>query len=531
MAARTVSTAHAGASSSCFRILRKAAASVAATGLVLGAGAVHAASADGADTSAHELFAAAYEDIDTVYIRDVRLDQLVVGGLDRALRDSGGLRLDRADGAVRLKRGATPIARFDVPETPTPDAWASLTADILASSRRHAPAIMPDSRSRRRERVFNGILDELDHYSRYSGAREARDNRARRDGFGGVGVRTDPGSDGLDVVSVVAGSPAAQAGISPGATIVAVEGTSVAAIGTETAVDRLRGRVDTPVSLTVERAGSMRRETMQLSRAFVVPRTVELTMRDNVARLTISGFNRDTAETLRAKIDHAAKNAASRLDGYILDLRDNPGGLLDEAVDVADLFLRDGRIVSTHGRHPDSHQYFDADGPDTTGGAPVVVLINGASASAAEIVAAALQDGDRALVVGTASYGKGTIQTVLRLPNTGELTLTWARYHAPSGYTLAERGVMPDICTSRASGGGDGVLRTLRRGQQPIPRTVIQREIPHTDDARIDALRSHCPARSTTRKADLTVARKLLRDRSLYRRAAAERHALLARKR
>jgi len=531
MEPKRVRTAYANSRPGPAHTLRRAVLPLLATGVLLGVGCGHAAtSAD--EASPREVFEAAYEDIATIYIRDVPLGDVVVGGLDRALRESGRLRVERADGDVRLNRGNTTLARFESPESDSPAGWAALTAELLEAGRTQAPKMLPASSARRHEQLFSAILNELDHYSRYAGAADARSNRARRDGFGGIGVRTEAGETGLKVVSVVADSPAAEAAIDAGSRIVAVDGERVAAMNADRAIDKLRGPVDEAVEITVERPGGDRREKLQLDRAFVVPRTVELTVRDNVARLSISGFNRDTAETLREKIERADSRAGARLDGYILDLRDNPGGLLDEAVDVADLFLREGRIVSTHGRHPDSHQYFDAGGSDITDGAPIVVLVNGSSASAAEIVAAALQDGDRALVVGTASYGKGTIQTVLRLPNAGELTLTWARYHAPSGYTLAERGVLPDVCTSRATDdGGAGVLQTLRQGSQPLPRTIVQRQIPRTDDARIDALRAHCPGRSATRQADLEIARKLLRERSLYRRAAGERHALLARKR
>src|SRR3546814_53909 len=171
----------------------------------------------------------------------------------------------------------------------------------------------------------------------------------------------------------------------------------------------------------------------------------------NLAYIRVSGFNNRTADSLRQKIGQARSEFGSELRGYILDLRGNPGGLLEQAVEVSDIFVTSGRIVSTHGRHNDSHQYFPAEQlqrGDLTENAPVVVLIDGGSASASEIVAAALQDSGRAALVGSASYGKGTVQTVLPLPNSGEFILTWARFHAPSGYALHRRGVLPDICTT-----------------------------------------------------------------------------------
>ena len=151
--------------------------------------------------------------------------------------------------------------------------------------------------------------------------------------------------------------------------------------------------------------------------------------------------------------------------GVILDLRGDPGGVLDQAVAVADLFMDSGRIVSTHGRNPDSHQYFEATPGDIANGLPMAILINGNSASASEIVAAALQDSGRAVLIGTNSYGKGTVQTVPRLPNNGEIALTWARYFAPSGYTLNHIGVLPSICTNNGDQDATELLSELGEGK------------------------------------------------------------------
>ena len=207
-----------------------------------------------------------------------------------------------------------------------------------------------------------------------------------------------------------------------------------------------------------------------------------------------------------------------RLDGIILDLRDNPGGLLDQAVSVADLFVDDGRIVSTHGRHPDSHQYFDARSDEVLDTVPMVVLVNGNSASASEIVAAALQDSGRAVVVGSNSFGKGTVQTVLRLPNEGELTLTWARFHAPSGYALHHRGILPDVCTSNVDS-REQALRDLDSGSLLISSTLQQAAISAEDEAALAALRLNCPLREDDNAFDVEIAQRLLGDPDLFARA------------
>ena len=186
---------------------------------------------------------------------------------------------------------------------------------------------------------------------------------------------------------------------------------------------------------------------------------------------------------------------------------------------VSDIFLEGGRIVSTHGRHPDSHQYFDADDGDLAHGLPLAVLINGNSASASEIVAAALQDAGRAVVIGSNSFGKGTVQTVLRLPNEGELTLTWARFHAPTGYGLNRRGVMPDICTSGDVSSADDVLERLRRGIYPLDKGIRRTDVAPNDDEGLEALRAQCPVYEGENEIDLEVAADLLTDPSPYARA------------
>ena len=200
----------------------------------------------------------------------------------------------------------------------------------------------------------------------------------------------------------------------------------------------------------------------------------------------------------------------------MLDLRGNPGGLLDQSVSVSDLFMPRGRIVSTHGRHPDSHQFFDADRDDLARGKPVVVLVNGSSASASEIVAAALQDSGRGVVIGSNSFGKGTVQTVLRLPNEGELTLTWARFHAPSGYALQRRGVLPDICTSGEAGSVEALLEKIRRGERLINRQLRTQNINLNDTESLDELRANCPVSEEETDLDLQVALALLEDAGLY---------------
>jgi len=206
-----------------------------------------------------------------------------------------------------------------------------------------------------------------------------------------------------------------------------------------------------------------------------------------------------------------------RLRGIVLDLRGNPGGLLDQAVSLSDVFIARGPIISTVGRHPASHQFFEASGDSMAPQMPIAVLINGGSASSSEIVAAALQDVGRAVVIGSSSFGKGTVQTVLRLPNDGELTLTWAQLVAPSGYFLNDHGVVPTLCTSDLADDDDSVQIALQRSNPqssltPRPRASL-------DESAWSQLRRSCPARQGDHEIDIKVAKRLLADPALYSQA------------
>ena len=218
-----------------------------------------------------------------------------------------------------------------------------------------------------------------------------------------------------------------------------------------------------------------------------------------------------TAREHVAALAGERRQSGGRLAGIVLDLRGNPGGLLDQAVSLSDLFIHDGPIVSTVGRHPASHQYFAASGHSVAAQIPIVVLINGGSASSSEIVAAALQDSGRAVVIGSSSYGKGTVQTVLRLPNDGELTLTWARLVTPAGYYLQTHGVVPTLCTSDLGDDETSLQRGLQRaGAIGHVSAGGLRSRGGLDERAWSDLRQSCPARQTRPAVDLKLAERVL---------------------
>ncbi len=467
-------------------------------------------------SQATRLFSVGFQDITDIYIDDVSVSDLALAGLGNLSTVEPDIAVKNDTGRVSVSFGNQTAGVFNAPQKFDAEGWGNLTATALTVVRNHK--VNPDGPDPEKlyEVVFDGVLGALDNFSRYAGRDEARENRASRDGFGGIGVRIRLIDTGVQVLSVMEETPAEEAGLKDNDVITMIDGESTIGLSQREIVRRLRGPLRSAVTLDVLRNDTPKTVGIQVVRAHIVPQTVKYERLGNVAHIRVSGFNQSTTRSLREKLKMATDEAYGPLAGIVLDLRGNPGGLLDQAVAVSDLFLTNGRIVSTHGRHPDSHQYFDAEPGDLAKNLPVVVLVNGNSASASEIVAAALQDLGRAVVIGSSSFGKGTVQTVLRLPNEGELTLTWARFHAPSGYGLSRRGVIPDICTSGSVTGSDEVLDMLRTGALPIDLVTRRRNIDPNDVQGADSLRANCPARQGETDIDVEVAQRLLDDPALF---------------
>jgi carboxyl-terminal processing protease len=276
-------------------------------------------------------------------------------------------------------------------------------------------------------------------------------------------------------------------------------------------VHKLRGSVGQPVTLTVLRGGNQEL-AIEMRRGRIIPTTVVYERKGNVALIHLTGFNSATTDTLTHALNKARHEIGHDLQGVILDMRSNRGGLLDQAQSVSEVFIGDGVIFSTQGRHPDSQRTYRS-GSRKAAELPMVVLVNGNSASAAEIVAAALQDRGRAAVVGTTSYGKGTVQTVIRLPNEGELVLTWSRLLAPSGYTWNEQGVMPNICTAKVHDLAQLAPASVDANKALLQRWHAERNPSHQE---IVNLRKICPPGEDSPERDVDIAARLLRDPTLY---------------
>jgi carboxyl-terminal processing protease len=469
------------------------------------------------------LFARGLDDIAEYYIAPISIRVLAIAGAERlpSLDRRVSVAESPAPGSqtdIVLAFGRHDVADLPEPTGEDPHAWGALLGRLVADARTVSPTVAALSQDRIDAAVFNGITSGLDRFSRYASPQAARDQRAVRDGFGGIGVTVVSAAGAFRVAAVEPGGPADRAGIRPGDRIVAIDGEPTGGRSEFDVVRQLRGPIATTVEVAIAQPRGVGRD-LWILRALIVLPTVHLTRDHGIAVFRISSFNQDTAREFVHDLETALAPGQPPLSGIVLDLRSDPGGLLDQAVSLADMLIRRGPIVATTGRHPASRQLFEASGDGPAPSLPIVVLINGASASAAEVVAAALQDTGRAVVVGSASYGKGTVQTVIRLPNGGELTLTWALLLAPSGYLLNGHGVVPTLCTSDL-GNDNGALRiALERADAASLPPLTQEPRAALSEADWARLRRSCPQRLGDPPIDMTVAESLLADPGLFAQA------------
>jgi carboxyl-terminal processing protease len=297
------------------------------------------------------------------------------------------------------------------------------------------------------ESAINGMLAGLDPHSSYMSPKNYRDMQVQTRGeFGGLGIEVTMEDGLVKVVTPIDDTPAAKAGVQAGDLITHLDGDPILGLNLSEAVEKMRGRVNTPIELTIRRAGSDEPVEITVVRDIIQIRAVRSNTEEDVGYIRITQFNEQTFDNLKTAInDLESEIPAEDLKGFVVDLRNNPGGLLDQAIAVSDTFLDRGEIVSTRGRNADESQRYNARSGDLVKGKPVIVLINGGSASASEIVAGALQDHRRATVVGTRSFGKGSVQTIIPLGSNGALRLTTARYYTPSGRSIQAKGIDPDI--------------------------------------------------------------------------------------
>jgi carboxyl-terminal processing protease len=297
------------------------------------------------------------------------------------------------------------------------------------------------------ESAIDGMLSSLDPHSSYLNPKNFRDMQVQTRGeFGGLGIEVTMEDELVKVVTPIDDTPAARAGVLAGDLITHLDGEQVLGLTLREAVDKMRGRVNEPILLTIRREGVEKPLEIKVVRDIIRIKAVRFRTEEDIGYLRITQFNEQTADGLKAGIEAITKKIADdKLKGYVLDLRNNPGGLLDQAIAASDAFLDRGEIVSTRGRRAEDTQRFSARPGDSVKGKPVIVLVNGGSASASEIVAGALQDHRRATIVGSRSFGKGSVQTIIPLGRNGAIRLTTARYFTPSGRSIQAKGIDPDI--------------------------------------------------------------------------------------
>jgi carboxyl-terminal processing protease len=297
------------------------------------------------------------------------------------------------------------------------------------------------------EGAINGMIQSLDPHSSYMDTRDFNTMRIQTDGeYGGIGIEVTMEEGLVKVVSPIDDTPAARANVKSGDFITHINKEPVFGLELNDAVDKMRGPVKVPITLTIVRKGVDKPFDVTLVRETVVPARVRFEIKDDsVGYIRVPQFNKKTGEGVRQAITSLQRQAGPKLVGYVIDLRSNPGGLLDQAIEVSDAFLERGEIVSQRGRRKEDLQRYFARAGDLTGGRPVIVLVNEASASASEIVAGALQDHRRGIVLGRRTFGKGSVQTLIPLGQDTALRLTTARYYTPSGRSVQEQGIEPDI--------------------------------------------------------------------------------------
>ena len=313
------------------------------------------------------------------------------------------------------------------------------------------------------EAAINGMLSALDPHSSYMNAKNFTDMQVQVQGqFGGLGIEVTMENGFVKVVSPIDDTPAANAGLKPNDLIVAIDGESVQGLSLAEAVEHMRGPVDSAIKLTIKRDNANPFD-VTLKRAVVKIQSVKSQMQgSDIGYIRITSFNEQTDTGVQNAMKSLRDKSGGKLVGLVLDLRNNPGGLLDQAIAVSNDFLDQGEIVSTRGRRSEDAQRYDAKASgDLSKGLPMVVLINGGSASASEIVAGALQDHHRAILLGTKSFGKGSVQTIIQLPGHGAMRLTTARYYTPSGRSIQAQGIQPDIVVEPAK------IEKLAEAQMP----------------------------------------------------------------
>ncbi|HST75881.1 MAG TPA: S41 family peptidase [Acetobacteraceae bacterium] len=412
------------------------------------------------------------------------------------------------------------VAADPLPANATPEAWGNAAARMAAAAWPVSAAVRRAGTEGIIQSFFDEMFNHLDPYSRYVGPVDAREDREHRGGKAGAGLTLARRGSAIIVIGAIPDGAGADAGLRAGDRILAVDGQSTR--GRDAAT--VSGWMDGPEGTTVEiewrgRNGGTRRAEME--RASVPPETVFAQRYGGLLLLRVTSFSRRTDQRIAAEVERnlapPAGHGSRPMQGLILDLRGNRGGLLRQAVTVADVLLPEGIVATTAGRDPEASRVWRSTGAEMAPGIPVVVIVDGRTASAAEILAAALADRGRAVVIGSSTLGKGLVQTIDPLPDGGELFVTWSRVLAPRGWPIQGLGVLPQVCTSLGEGELAREMAELDAGRQPMAAALARHERARAPlpVAEILAIRGTCPA-SEGRESDLATARALIGNPGAY---------------
>ncbi|KXV62931.1 peptidase S41 [Acetobacter orleanensis] len=431
------------------------------------------------------------------------------------------LTLDTRGADIRLLTGQTTLLAQPAPTADNVEQWAKLAVDFISAARAHSTSVGSASREDLVQAFFDELFNHLDPYSRYIGPSSATtDRQARVGGEADAGVSLTRKGRDIVISAVNANGPAWTATVDPGDKVLAVNNRLTAGQSVETVTGWLRGEEDSRVTLRLLSPGNRRGHTIVLRRAKVPPETVFAFASGPLVVLRVTSFSSDTAEEMSQYLDQATQDP--NLKGLIIDLRGNRGGVLQQAVTAAALLLDRGVAAVTDGRDQQANHIWAVQGGDMTKGLPIAILVDGRTASAAEILAAALADHRRAVVIGSSTLGKGLVQTVAQLPDEGELFVTWSRVIAPLHWPLQGLGVMPQVCTSLGEAEITRQMHDLAAGKldnQPAVEASRLARFP-LPVSRILAIRKACPAALGSDR-DLDAARALLENPKGYKTAIA----------
>jgi len=479
---------------------------------------IRPAGADGFNAAAAaQVWAAALTYIAPRSLQAVGIPRMTIWGLNGLAALDPDLNTTLHDNEIRLYGPAQLLIAVPAPADTDATAWANAAAAVASAAYAASPALQQAGTQGLIESFFDELFNHFDPYSRYEPPSQAAQDQLMITGLAGAGLTLRAEGGAVVVGAVAADGPAAEAGIAPGFQVLAIDGRPVHPGNIARANDQLNGIAGTTVTLRLLDPNDVAPQDITLTRAYVPPQTVfPETVAPAAIGLKISGFNKGTSDQFSAALV-AALAANPNATGVVIDLRGNRGGVLRQAVLVADSLLPSGVIVIASGRDPDADQTFAAEGTDLTGGLKLVVLVDGQTASAAEILAAALADNRRAVVVGSATLGKGLVQTLTALPDGGELYVTWARVLAPRGWPLQTLGLLPQVCTSVGGQALTGELAALTDGRNllaPLLKQSRAARAPVPVD-QVLALRDQCPA-AIGGDLDIAAANFLLATRSAY---------------